>query len=176
MTGDTIKIEALSAQTVDDHLPELARLLNTCVATGASVSFVLPHEIEDSLAFWTESVRPAVADGKRVLLVAHANGRLAGSVQLDCDTPPNQPHRGEVTKLLVHPDARQQGVARALMYALEDQARMQGRRLLTLDTASDVAEHLYKSLGYQRVGAIPGYARDPIKDRYDATVIMYKAL
>ena len=172
----TISIDRVDSDRIDDHLPDLAGLLHACVLAGASVSFVLPYERGDSLTFWTESVRPAVMNGRRALLVAHANGHLAGSVQLDCDTPPNQPHRGEVTKLLVHPDARRQGVARALMLALEDEASTRGRRLLTLDTASAVAEHLYLSLGYQRAGAIPGYARDPIEDRYDATVIMYKTL
>jgi len=176
MTGSTLKIECLSARDVDDHLPDLAGLLNACVAAGASVSFVLPHSLDDSLAFWSNTVRPAlIADG-RVVLVAKAGGRLAGSVQLDYDTPPNQPHRAEVTKLLVHPDARRQGIARALMMALEEQAKQRHRTLLTLDTASDMAERLYLSLGYQRAGVIPSYAKDPIEDRYDATTIMFKTL
>ena len=176
MTGSTLEIECLSAQTIDNHLPDLAALLNACVHTGASVGFVLPHTVEDGLAFWSDKVRPAVATGRRLLLVAKADGRLAGSVQLDCDTFPYQPHRAEVAKLLVHPEARRKGIARALMVELETQAMQHGRTLLTLDTAGDAAERLYRSLGYQAVGAIPGYARDPIEDRYDATMFMYKTL
>ena len=101
---------------------------------------------------------------------------LAGSVQLDIGLPPNQAHRAEVTKLIVHPDYRGRGIARALMLALEQRARLMERRLITLDTANEKAERLYLSLGYERVGTIPCFAKDPIEDRYDATTIMFKTL
>ena len=93
-------------RSFDDHMAALATLLNACVADGASVGFVLPHKLYDRLAYWLDKVRPAVMAGDRVSLVAKVDGCLAGSVQLDCDTPPNQPHRAEVAKLLVHPDGR----------------------------------------------------------------------
>src|SRR5271166_1057372 len=68
------------------------------------------------------------------------------------------------------------GVARALMADIEGQAHAVGRWLLTLDTAGDAAEALYRSLGYEFAGAIPSYARDAFEDRYDATRLMYKDL
>ena len=151
---DSTSISALSPDALDRHLPGLAEVLSACVTAGASVSFVLPHTLDDSLAF----------------------GRLAGTVQLDCDTPPNQPHRADVSKLLVHPGFRRRGLARELMIAIEEEAKARGRRLITLDTASNAAEALYLSLGYERAGVIPGYARDPIEDRYDPTTIMFKRL
>jgi len=98
-----------------------------------------------------------------------------GTVQLDCDTPANQPHRAEVRKLLVHPRARRAGIARQLMVAIEASARERGRTLLTLDTRSgDHAEPLYLGMGYVVAGRIPGYARASDADRLDATTIMYK--
>jgi len=177
MTQETETIEVLRPETVDQHLAGLAAVLNASVRAGASVSFVMPHTMEDSLAFWRDSVRPAVVDGSRAVLVALMDGTVAGTVQLDCRTPPNQPHRADVGKMLVHPDYRSRRIARRLMEALEDEARRRGRWLLTLDTANDHAEALYASLGYEKVGAIPAYARDPVDpDRFDATVIMYKQL
>ena len=173
---DSTSISALSPDALDRHLPGLAEVLSACVTAGASVSFVLPHTLDDSLAFWSGSVRPALVQGDRVLLVARLDGRLAGTVQLDCDTPPNQPHRADVSKLLVHPGFRRRGLARELMIAIEEEAKARGRRLITLDTASNAAEALYLSLGYERAGVIPGYARDPIEDRYDPTTIMFKRL
>ena len=170
------RIEALSPGTLDDHLLGLGEVLNACVAAGASISFVLPHTLDDSIAFWSDTVRPALAGGRRVLLIVQVGGRLAGTVQLDCDTPPNQPHRADVSKLLVHPEFRGRGLARELMMAIEEEARARGRHLITLDTASNAAEALYLSLGYERAGVIPGYARDPIEDRYDSTTIMFKRL
>jgi len=174
--SNTIEIESLSPGNFDDHLADLGALLNACVLEGASVNFVLPHSLDDSFAFWSDKVRPALLAGGRIVLVAKADGRVAGSVQLDCDTPPNQPHRAEVAKLLVHPGFRRRGIARALMVEIEKHARQQDRSLITLDTASDGAERLYLSLGYQRVGAIPGFAKDPLVDRFDATTIMFKTL
>jgi ribosomal protein S18 acetylase RimI-like enzyme len=103
---------------------------------------------------------------------------VVGSVQLDYDTPPNQPHRADVRKLLVHPRSRRQGIARMLMRELERRARERGRTLLTLDTRSgDKAEPLYASMGYCVVGIIPGFCRDTADaGRLDATTIMYKQL
>lgn len=176
MTGGAIEIELLSPKTIDCHLSELGGMLNACVHAGANISFVLPHSLDDSLAFWSNEVRPAILAGKRELWVARIDDRLVGSVQLDTNLPPNQAHRAEVCKLLVHPDYRERGIARALMLELERRARQMGQRLITLDTASDKAERLYLSLGYERVGTIPCFAKDPMEDRYDATTIMFKAL
>lgn len=170
-------ISIVSADDIASHVPELGALLHACVHAGASVGFVLPFAADDSEAFWRRKVLPEVRDGGRVLLVAQQGGRIAGSVQLGYDTPPNQPHRAEVSKLLVHPDFRRQGIAKALMAELERLASERGRSLLTLDTRTgDKAEPLYASLGYRTAGVIPGYCRDPVEDRLDSTTIMYKAL
>lgn len=176
MTNAQFPIQVLAPEDLDSHLPELAEILNACVHTGASVNFILPHSMGDSLSFWSETVRPAVHAGTRHVLIAKIDGRVAGTVQLDCDTPPNQLHRAEVSKLLVHPEFRRRGLARALMIALEAHAIHCGRSLLTLDTAGAEAEALYLSLGYAIAGAIPGYARNPLHDRLDSTIYMYKAL
>ncbi|MEZ5665957.1 MAG: GNAT family N-acetyltransferase [Alphaproteobacteria bacterium] len=137
----------------------------------------MPCPLAEAAAFWRDKVLPAVQAGSRVLLVAEEGGRIVGSGQLGCDTPANGRHRAEVSKLLVHPDARRRGIARALMLALEDAARARGRSLLVLDTRTgDAAEPLYAALGYQVAGTIPGYCRDPFAERLDATTVMYKTL
>ena len=88
---------------------------------------------------------------------------------------PNQPHRAEVRKLMVHPDFRRQGIAKALMAEIEQHAINLGRTLLTLDTRTgDSAQSLYTSLGYITVGAVPGYCLDPFENHLDSTTIMYK--
>lgn len=172
-----VPIERLDAAGVVDCLPDLAELLRACVAAGGAVSFVLPFSLEDSAAFWRDQVLPGVAAGTRILLVARVDGRVTGSVQLACGLPPNQPHRAEVTKLLVHPDDRRRGIARALMRELERQARQRHRSLITLDTRTgDAAERLYAALGYRTAGVIPGFARDPDSDRLHGTTYMYKTI
>ena len=109
-------------------------------------------------------------------MVARRDDQIVGTVQLDLATPPNQPHRGEIRKLLVHPCARRGGIARALMLAIEDQAREAKRTLLTLDTASDAAERLYASLGYTRVGVIPNFSIRADTREFEGTTVMYKEL
>lgn len=178
MTSDVeASFSLFSAGELKVRRADFAELLHACVHAGASVNFIMPFSIEDAGAFWERKVLPGLESGTRLLLAASCEGRIAGSVQLDCDTPPNQPHRGDVSKLLVHPDFRRRGLARALMGELERLAAKRGRSLLTLDTRSgDAAEPLYSSLGYVTVGRIPGYCLDPFENRLDATTIMYKAL
>lgn len=178
MTGHSkTVISTLSVDEAARRIRELSALLHACVHAGANINFVLPFSEADGEAFWTQKVLPALLNGRRVLWVAERGGRIAGSVQLDYDTPPNQAHRAEVTKLLVHPDFRRQGIAKALMRELERRASTLGRTLITLDTRTgDNAEPLYASLGYQTAGIIPDFCRDPLEDRLHPTTIMYKAL
>src|SRR5689334_6939832 len=172
-----IMISTLSAKEAADCVHELGGLLHACVHDGASIGFVLPFSVVDAETYWIGKVLPRLQSGTLVLLVARQYGRIAGSAQLDCDTPPNQPHRAEVRKLLVHPDFRRRGIAKSLMAMLESNASQLGRKLLTLDTRTgDAAEPLYASLGYQIAGVIPDYCRDVFKDRLDPTTVMYKAL
>jgi len=176
-TAATLTLSTLDAGAAERHAPALGELLCACVQDGASIGFVLPYGPADGEAYWRERVLPGVRAGEVTLLAAWRDGRLTGTVQLGCDTMPNQRHRADVRKLLVHPACRRQGVARALMGELERLARLAGRTLLTLDTRTgDTAEPLYASLGYQTAGVIPQYARDAASDRLDATTFMYKIL
>lgn len=178
VTSIAPEITSLRREDLEREAGALAELLHACVHAGASISFVLPFGIEEARDFWLAKVGPAMASGKLVLLVARQGGRIVGSVQLDHDTPPNQPHRAELRKLLVHPDARRRGLARRLMTRIEEIASQRGRSLITLDTRSgDSAEPLYLSLGYRKAGIIPGYCRDPLDPgKFDSTTIMYKTI
>jgi GNAT superfamily N-acetyltransferase len=153
----------------------LAEVLMDCVAGGASVSFMAPLDRGKAVDFWT-GVAEAVARGERALLVAEAvggersgAGGIVGTVQVVLAQPENQPHRGDVSKLLVHRRVRGSGVGAALMEA----ARSEGKTLLVLDTASDSAERLYARLGWTVVGTVPGYALLPDGEPCD-TVFFYK--
>lgn len=163
-------------ERLEQDIRGLADLLHDCVHAGASVSFILPFTREEAAAFWRNKVLPAVQDGTCRVVLAHQNDQIVGTVQVDLATPPNQPHRAEIKKLLVHPSARRHGIARGLMMAIEDQARAAQRTLLTLDTASAAAEHLYASLGYVRVGVIPRFSLPPDASAPEGTTVMYKDL
>jgi ribosomal protein S18 acetylase RimI-like enzyme len=144
----------------DAQIEALADVLIDCVEGGASVSFMHPLPRERAVAFWRRVGR-GVAAGDRALLVAEDAQGLCGTVQLALDQPENQPHRADLSKMLVHRRARRQGLGAALMRAAEATARECGKTLLVLDTANDEAERLYERLGWVRVGVIPGYALLP---------------
>jgi GNAT superfamily N-acetyltransferase len=152
----------------------LADLLVDSVVGGASVSFMHPLSPERALAFWRR-IGADVRAGERVLLIAEDAAGVAGTVQLVLDQPENQPHRADVSKLLVHRRVRGRGIGRELMVAAEQAARDCGRTLVVLDTASPTAERLYQRLGWQRCGVIPDYALLP-HGGHCPTTIFYKQL
>jgi ribosomal protein S18 acetylase RimI-like enzyme len=165
------------ASSLDDEIDMLSDILHAVVYDGAGVSFVVPFTHDEARAFWIEKVLPGVRAGTRRVLVARSGTRIVGTVQLDLATPPNQTHRAEVLKMLVHPDARRRGIARALMVALEGVAQAEGKTLLTLDTwTGSYAESLYQSLGYVTVGVIPRYARGSLTPQLEPATFMYKEL
>jgi GNAT superfamily N-acetyltransferase len=166
-------VEALDAAAAASAERRLAEILVACVHDGASVSFLPPLSMETARGYWRK-VAADVAAGTRLLLAAWADGALVGTVQIDLGTPPNQPHRAEIAKLLVHPAARRLGIGRALMQRAEQAAQRHGRTLLTLDTrAGDAAEPLFRSLGWIEAGRIPGDAFGADGAPYD-TVIFWK--
>lgn len=153
-------IHRLTPDEIAASVPALAALLEDVVAGGASVGFLWPMSPGEADAYWRSCLAP-VADGSRVLLIAREGDEIIGSGQLDLAQRANGVHRAEVMKLMVHPSARRHGTGRALMQALEDEARRLGRTTLHLDTVAGApAEHLYRSLGWTLVGGIPNYATD----------------
>jgi ribosomal protein S18 acetylase RimI-like enzyme len=167
---DIIVLDADAAMAAVD---ELADVLADCVAGGASVSFMQPYDAGDAAGFFSK-VAGSVARGDTVLLAARHGGRIVGTVQLGLDTPPNQPHRADIKKLLVHRSARGMGIGAALMQQAERIARDKGRILLVLDTASGAAERLYVRGGWQRAGIIPDYAMWPDGGFCDTTIFWKK--
>lgn len=155
-------------------LARLAAILADCAEGGASVGFMNPLAPERALAFW-QGVAHAVEAGERLLFVAENEEGVIGTVQVVLAQPDNQPHRGDISKLLVRRAARKCGAGEALMRAAEDAAREAGKTLLVLDTASPDAERLYARLGWELCGRIPDYALWP-DGGYCDTLIFYKRL
>ena len=154
-------IRILPAAEAERRLAELAAILVDAVESGASVNFLAGLTPAQAEAFWRGQI-PGVADGSRILLVAERSGRLLGTVILSFAHQPNQPHRAEISKMLVLREARGQGLGRALLAAAEQAARSAGRTLLMLDTeAGSAGEALYRSCGWHHWGTVPGYALTP---------------
>jgi GNAT superfamily N-acetyltransferase len=158
------------------HALPLADVLIDCVDGGASVSFMAPLAPQKALQFWEAAIRSA-EHGERIILVAQSQDEeVLGTVQVVLNLPDNQPHRGDVCKMLVHHKARRRGVAAALMRAIESAALEAGRTLLVLDTVTGGdAERLYARLDWQKVGVIPDFALWPFGG-FCSTTYFYKKL
>ena len=158
--SDAIRIRCL--ETIGEReIHGLGDVLIDCVEGGASVSFMLPMTRAKADAFWT-GVSASVARGERIVHAAEdADGTIVGTVQVILQQPENQPHRGDLAKMLVHRRARRRGVGAALLTAAERSALAAGKTLLVLDTASDDAERVYTRGGWQRCGSVPDYALFP---------------
>lgn len=157
-----MKVRVRRLHELDEgQLGELADVLIDCVEGGASVSFMHPLSRDRAVAFWRD-VADGIARGERVLVAAiDEAGSIVGTAQVVLAQPENQPHRGDLSKMLVHRRARRAGAGAALLAAAEAAAREAGKTLLVLDTASADAERLYERGQWQRVGVIPDYALLP---------------
>jgi len=172
---EQIEIRRLAPTDIQEQLDALAGVLADCVAGGASVSYLAPFSHEEARGAF-KSFAAEVEQGRRLLLVAFSDGELVGTVQVILALPPNQPHRAEIAKLLVHRSARKRGIAQLLMEGAEAEARAEGKTLLVLDAVTgDDAERLYARLGWTRVGVIPNYALYP-DGRLCDTTYFWKAL
>jgi len=171
--GGSCTVRRLAAAS-EAEIAGLARVLIDCVEGGASVGFMHPLPPAKAEAFWRRIAGEA-ASGARALMVAEDQSGIIGTVQLVLAQPENQPHRADISKMLVHRRARRRGVGAALMRAAEDAARQSGKSLLVLDTASDDAERLYARLGWTLVGIVPDFALWP-KGGFCPTSFYYRKL
>jgi len=157
-----ITIRQLDSADALECVGVLSDILIDCVQGGASVSFMMPISRQTAEDFWIKVVE-GTRRNERILLVAeNAAGQIVGTVQLITAQPENQPHRADVAKMLVHREARRQGVARRLLEEVDKVARSAGKSVLVLDTVTGGdASRLYERAGWQRVGDVPNYARMP---------------
>lgn len=171
---EDMTVRRIGANETTTYIEALADVLIDCVEGGASVSFMLPLSREKAVAFW-RGVADAVARHERVLLVAEdGEGQIVGTVQMIVSQPDNQPHRGDIAKMLVHRKARRRGIAQRLIAAIDDVAREEGKSVLVLDTVTGGdAERLYERAGWQRVGNVPKYALMP-NGEFCGTTFFYK--
>ncbi len=175
MKSADITIERLDGPGAEAALEGLSAVLVDCVEGGASVGFLSPYGMQDAAEYW-RGVLPAVRSGASLLFAARDGERLVGTVQIGLQQFPNQPHRGDLKKLLVHREARGRGVANALMAAAEAEAFRRGKTLLVLDTATgSPAETVYQKLGWTASGIIPDYAMWP-DGSFCGTTFYYKRL
>ncbi len=171
---ESLTIETLGRDPSARDFHDLALLLVDAIDSGAGVSFLAGLTEAEAEAWWRS--RLASSSKRAIILIARDADGIVGTVQLQPSWAPNQLHRADVAKLIVHRRARRRGIGHALMQALEQAAAAAGFTLLLLDTCKGYdAERLYVSTGWIRVGEVPGFALNPDGSLCD-TVFFYKRL
>jgi GNAT superfamily N-acetyltransferase len=169
------EIRLATAAEFENAIPRLAAILIDAVASGAGVSFIDPPSQAEAERFWRGFVSD-VSAAKTFCFLAHSDDEIAGTVLLMRATPPNQPHRADIAKLLVHSEFRRKGFGSKLMKAAEAHARTLGLKLITFDAvAHGPVERFYKDLGFTVAGYYPNYAY-ALGRRLDDTALFYKEL
>jgi GNAT superfamily N-acetyltransferase len=134
-----------------------------------------PFDLAEAFEFY-EQIASECESRDLLLLAAIIDGKAVGTVQLVSSQKPNQRHRADLVKMLVHSDYRKQGIGQKLLDWVDFEAKQRGITLITLDTASGSdAERLYLRAGYQKVGTIPDYALWP-DGGYCDTTYFYKRI
>ena len=135
----------------DPQGPEALALLHQAALEARA----LYPELSDPNAPWPTNA-PTLPRG--IYLIARLEGRAVGMGAhrpLDADCT-------ELRRMFVDAAFRQQGVARALLEALEAHARSQGFSCLRLETGmrQSAAMALYESFGFARIPAFGEYVGD----------------
>jgi len=100
---------------------------------------------------------------ERTLFVARLNGTVCGAVQLVAPPRNNeaQAFAAQLTGNFLAPWSRGHGLARRMIETVEEAARAAGFAVLNLDVRAtqEAAIGLYESMGFERFGTHPAYAR-----------------
>lgn len=170
-------LKSLAATDLDRYIDDLVEIFYSTVNSNAAIGYLSPLSTDEATDFWIKNIKPSLISGERILFAASLGQLIVGVVQLIVQMPPNQPHRVELAKLMVHPEYRRKGLASMLVTEAETYAINAGKSLMTFDTRTgDSSENFYRSQGFKTAGIIPQFALDPDGKNYHGTTLMYKQL
>ena len=127
------------------HVAPIAALEQQCFSDPWSEAAIAP-ELKNPLSLW---------------LVAEQGDTLLGYIGSQ-----SVPPEADMMNLAVAPEARRQGIAEALVHALEAALREKGTESLTLEVrvSNLPARTLYEKLGFEPVGLRKNYYFHPKED------------
>ncbi|MGB7390850.1 GNAT family N-acetyltransferase [Marinomonas sp.] len=152
-------MELLKVDDLNPYLNDLVELLCDAVDSGAPIGFLPPLSEPEAKAYWLSINEELQVNSRQVLLVREED-KIVGSVQIAMSPKANALHRCDVEKLMVHTEARENGLGSILMQGVERVAASMQRQLLILEVRSDdIAHNMYVKLGFTPFGEVPNYTR-----------------
>jgi ribosomal protein S18 acetylase RimI-like enzyme len=154
----TTAIERLRAFEGDD-LEDLCEATVAAIEDGGGFGWVKAPARHVLEAYWSG----VLLVPERTLFVARLNGTVCGAIQLVAPPKNNeaQAFAAQLTGNFLAPWSRGHGLARRMIEVVEDAARTAGFAILNLDVRAtqEAAIGLYETMGFQRWGTHPAYAR-----------------
>ena len=137
---------------------QVHRVVAAVLERGGAVGWVTVPDRAESDRWLAERVAEVAAGRSRLALVS-AGGRLAGLGRWSWYASPAVAVNADIRQVMVHPQARGQGLARALVAALVEDARERGVETLTLDVRGNnhAAMALYETFGFEVAGRLPDF-------------------
>lgn len=172
-----IKIERLCALEADD-LADLCDSMEKTIEDGLGFSlgfgWLKAPERERVEKYWQGLL--LIPD--RVIFVGRVDGVIAASIQLVKPSPNNQSQSfaGNVREHFVAPWARGYGLAKMLLSAAEEEAKLANLKLLKLEVraSQEAAAKLYEAQGYKKWGELDKY--EMVNGQFVGGLFYYKEI
>lgn len=141
-----------------DDWPALWPILRAVAAAGDT--FTYPRDLDEhtAKALWME------APPGRTIVATDANGTILGTAKINRNQAGPGSHVATAS-FMVSPAGRGSGVGRSLGEAAIDWARTAGFRAMQFNavvSTNAAAVHLWRSLGFEVVGVVPGAFAHPV--------------
>jgi ribosomal protein S18 acetylase RimI-like enzyme len=145
-----ILIRRLTEKDIDD-----CAHLATSLALGVRYGFVKEH--------WIEKLRRALQEKDNLLFLAEEQGLIAGFFWAHLSGAfLSAPY---LRFIAVSPDFQGRGVGTLLLNEFEQQTRYLGKDwFLLVSDFNTTAQRFYEKQGYQKVGALPDFAKEGIAE------------
>lgn len=153
---------------VDDQtILEVHRLVSAVVEIGGAVGW-LQTPTRAGIGQWLGEWWVAATTGRAGLALCRVSGQIEAVGGWRAEPEGALGHVVELTKIMVHPDARGLGLGRVVVDALIDGADTFGAELLTLGVRGNNhgARALYEACGFETWGVLPNAAAVG-DDRFD---------
>ncbi|KAL7921874.1 acyl-CoA N-acyltransferase [Trichoderma austrokoningii] len=160
---------------MEKHLASLRDLLQHCINDEPDISslgFLAPLADHRADSYWLELMSTVTGpNATTTLLIAtqpHSD-EVVATVQLARMPKESHTFKGEVRKLMVHPDYRRHGLGKWMMKEVERIAREEfALEMLLLDTSKETpAREFYLKTGWTEWGICPKYAKSSSGKKHD---------
>ncbi|WP_438855251.1 GNAT family N-acetyltransferase [Agromyces sp. M3QZ16-3] len=140
----------------DGDWPAVLAIIDEVVGEGETYAYPTPLSADEARALWIETP-PGLT------VVAEREGRIVGTAKMGPNRPGHGDHIGTAS-FMVAGEARGEGVGRRLAEWVVDWHRREGFEGIQFNAvvaSNEAAVALWRSVGFEVIGTVPGVFRSP---------------